>query len=61
MRIEFDTGEPDTDVVLGYVEAGMIMGELSLIDQAPRSANGYAETDVTARWLSAADFQELCA
>ena len=60
VRIEFDTGETDTDVVLSYLEPGMVMGEFSLLDKQPRSANAYAHTDVTTRWLSAAKFEALC-
>jgi acetaldehyde dehydrogenase / alcohol dehydrogenase len=59
VRIEFDTGEMDTELVLRYLEPGSIMGEFSLIDQEPRSTNAYAHTDVRARWFSTTDFNTL--
>lgn len=59
VRIEFDTGETDTDVVLRYLEPGAVMGEFSLVDDEPRSANAYAHTDVVARWLSTAKFEAI--
>ena len=61
VRIEFDTGETDTDVVLRYLEPGAVMGEFSLVDDEPRSANAYAHTDVVARWLPTLKFQAICA
>ncbi len=60
VRIEFDTGETDTDVVLRYLEPGSVMGEFSLVDDEPRSANAYAHTDVVARWLATAKFEAIC-
>lgn len=60
VRIEFDTGETNTDVVLRYLEPGAVMGEFSLVDDEPRSANAYAHTDVTARWLATAKFEAIC-
>jgi acyl-CoA reductase-like NAD-dependent aldehyde dehydrogenase len=60
VRIEFDTGETDTDVVLRYLEPGAVMGEFSLVDDEPRSANAYAHTDVVARWLPTRKFQAIC-
>ena len=60
VRIEFDTGEIDTEVVLSYLEPGAVLGEFTLVDHAPRSANAYAHTDVVTRWLSTQQFQALC-
>lgn len=59
VRVEVDTGETDTDVVLNYLEPGQVMGEFSLLDQQPRSASLFAHTDVKARWLSTDNFQAL--
>ncbi|MFH1940922.1 MAG: aldehyde dehydrogenase family protein [bacterium] len=59
VRVEYDTGETDTDVVLNYLEPGMVMGEFALIDHEPRSASLYAHTDVKARWLSLEKFERL--
>lgn len=59
VRVEYDTGELDTDVVLNYLEPGMVMGDFSLIDHQPRSASLYAHTDVKARWLSLENFETL--
>jgi len=61
VRVEFDTGELDTDVVLNYLESGSVMGDFSLIDHQPRSASLYAHTDVKARWLSLDKFEDLLA
>lgn len=60
VRLEIEIGEVDTDGVLGYLEPGDLLGEFSLLDEEPRSASAYAHTEVTARWLSAEDFRELC-
>ena len=59
VRVEFDTGETDTDVVLNYLEPGQVMGEFSLLDEQPRSASLFAHTDVTARWLSTKAFRSI--
>lgn len=59
VRVEFDTGELDTEVVLNYLEPGMVMGDFSLIDRQPRSASLFAHTDVKARWLSLENFEKL--
>ncbi|HEX6510230.1 MAG TPA: aldehyde dehydrogenase family protein, partial [Chloroflexota bacterium] len=49
----------DSDTTLGYIEAGGILGELSLLDRLPRSASAFAQTDVTARRISADDVDKL--
>lgn len=59
-RVELDTGETNTDVVLNYVDTGSIIGEFTLINEEPRSANVYAHTEVDARWLSSSHFREIC-
>jgi acyl-CoA reductase-like NAD-dependent aldehyde dehydrogenase len=61
VRIELDTGEIETDVVLHYLDPGMILGEFSLLDRKPRSTYAFAHTDVTARWLSTTNFEAICA
>ncbi|MCK5148962.1 aldehyde dehydrogenase family protein [bacterium] len=61
VRVEFDTGELDTDVVLNYLEPGMVMGEFSLLDHQPRSATLFAHTDVTAKKLTTEKFAGLLA
>lgn len=60
VRLEIETNETDSDAVLGYLEAGALLGEFSLIEDEPRSASAYAHTDVAARWLSTSDFRTLC-
>lgn len=60
VRLEVEVEEIDTEVVLGYLEPGMWLGEFSLIDEEPRSASAYAHTDVAARWLSTSTFRTLC-
>ena len=61
VRLEVEQPEIDTDGVLGYLEPGMFLGELSLLDRMPRSASAYAHTDVEARRLPAIAIQSLCA
>lgn len=51
----------DSEPTLGYIEAGGILGELSLLDRKPRSAGAYADTDVRARSISIADIEALLA
>ncbi len=60
VRLELDIGEIESDCVLGYIEPGGLLGEFALFDHRPRSASAYAHTDVTARWLSQADFERIC-
>src|SRR5512136_3140102 len=52
VRAEIRNTETDSDSVLSYVDAGTFIGEVSLLDGKPRSASVYAQTDVSARWLS---------
>lgn len=61
VRLEVEFPELDTESVLGYLDPGMILGELSLLDGQPRSASAYAETAVVARRLSTAVIDTLCA
>jgi acetaldehyde dehydrogenase/alcohol dehydrogenase len=60
IRLELQHAETDTDAVIGFLEAGMFLGEFSLLDGKPRSASAYAHTDVKARWLSKESFEEIC-
>src|SRR4051812_10750358 len=60
VRLEVEFPELDTESVLGYLEPGMILGELSLLDGQPRSASAYAETAVVARRLSTTAIDSLC-
>lgn len=52
VRLEVARPEVDSDGVLGFLEPGTILGELSLLDRQPRSASAYSHSDVTARRLS---------
>ncbi len=61
VRLEINIEEIQSDSVLGYLEPGMWLGEFSLVDGEPRSANAYAETDVKARFLSVDNFKGFCA
>jgi CRP-like cAMP-binding protein len=61
VRLEVEQPEIDTDGVLGYLEPGMFLGELSLLDRMPRSASAYAHTDVQVRRLPAIAIRSLCA
>jgi acyl-CoA reductase-like NAD-dependent aldehyde dehydrogenase len=60
VRLELKNVETDTDSVLGFLEAGMFLGEFSLLDGKPRSASAYADTDVKARWFSTESYEEVC-
>jgi len=60
VRLELKNVETDTDSVLGFLEAGMFLGEFSLLDGKPRSASAYADTDVKARWFSRESYEEVC-
>ena len=59
VRIELDQPEWDSDSVLAYLEAGSILGELSLLDGLPRSAGAYAQTHVCARRIATKDLENL--
>jgi acyl-CoA reductase-like NAD-dependent aldehyde dehydrogenase len=52
VRLELPHPELDTEGVLGYLAAGQLLGELSILDRLPRSATAYAETALRARKLS---------
>lgn len=60
VRVELYRMDTDSERVLCHLGAGSVIGEFSLLDDQPRSANVYAETDVVARWLSRADFEKMC-
>jgi acyl-CoA reductase-like NAD-dependent aldehyde dehydrogenase len=59
VRLEIDRPELDTEGVLGYLTSGSLLGELALLDGRPRSASAFAETDVAARFLPAAELAAL--
>jgi acetaldehyde dehydrogenase / alcohol dehydrogenase len=62
VRIELpDDGGPadHDDTVLGFLGPGSILGELSVLDQLPRSASAFAHTSVQARRISVAGLTVL--
>ena len=59
VRVELAEGRGGADTVLGYIEEGGLVGEMSLVGLPTRSASVHAETDVNLRWLSAARYAEL--
>jgi acetaldehyde dehydrogenase/alcohol dehydrogenase len=59
VRIEMDRSELDSEDVLGFLEAGAILGEISILDGMPRSASAFAHTDVTARRIDKEDLDQL--
>lgn len=59
VRIELDRSELDSDDVLGFLEAGSVFGEISILDGRPRSATAIAHTDVRARRLDKRDIEQL--
>ncbi|MDF2235337.1 aldehyde dehydrogenase family protein [Albimonas sp. CAU 1670] len=55
VRIELDAADRDPDEqdnVLAFLEPGTILGELSLLDELPRSASAVAQTDLRLRKVS---------
>ena len=52
VRVELERTELDSESVLTFLDEGAILGELSLLDQLPRSASAFAQTDVEARYIS---------
>jgi acyl-CoA reductase-like NAD-dependent aldehyde dehydrogenase len=59
VRIEMDRSELDSEDVLGFLEAGSILGEISILDGLPRSASAFAHTDVQARRLDKESLDRL--
>lgn len=59
VRLEVARPELDSDGVLGFLDPGSILGELSLLDRQPRSASAYANSKVTARRLSTDSIEQL--
>ncbi len=61
VRLEVARPELDSDGVLGFLDAGTILGELSLLDRQPRSASAYSHTAVSARRLAVESIDRLLA
>lgn len=59
IRLEVSTQEPDADAVLGFMEEGALVGELSLVDGSTRSAHAFAHTDVRLRVMSKEAYRQL--
>jgi len=60
VRVEVHSRETDSDSVLGFLEPGMFLGDVSLLDGQPIPASAYAHTDVAARWFAKQDLDCLC-
>ena len=60
VRLELQSAETDTDIVIGFLEQGSFLGEFSLLDSKPRSASAFAHTPVKARWFSRENYEEIC-
>ncbi len=60
IRIELRHMDTDSEAVLCHLGPGALLGEFSLVDDQPRSASAYAQTDSEVRWLSKSDFQGFC-
>ncbi len=58
VRVMADSGNQDL-LPLATIEAGELVGEMGVIDDAPRSATAIAEADTTARFLSREEFLGL--
>jgi acyl-CoA reductase-like NAD-dependent aldehyde dehydrogenase len=61
VRIELERQELDSEIVLGTLEPGSMLGELGFLDGMPRSASALAHTDVEARRISRDDVDRLAA
>ncbi|WP_370328040.1 aldehyde dehydrogenase family protein [Euzebya sp.] len=61
VRLEAPLDHLDTEVTLGYLEPGDVLGELSVLDAEPRSATAVAEGSVTGRWLTTAALDRMLA
>lgn len=59
VRVEFVDEKQERPSVLGYLYAGALVGEMSIIGQPIRSADVYAQTDVRLRWLSSKSYAGL--
>ncbi|MFB6274307.1 MAG: aldehyde dehydrogenase family protein [Salinibacter sp.] len=59
VRIELAYEEIDSQHVLEYLEAGDILGELSLLDDRPRSAGAIADTPTETRQVRRDDLERL--
>ncbi|MCC6557738.1 MAG: aldehyde dehydrogenase family protein [Polyangiaceae bacterium] len=61
VRLELPQVDFEGDRVLTYVEAGELLGELSMLDERPRSVSAYAHRDTRCRVLSRPALEALCA
>jgi len=59
VRVELSRASGEPPLVLGYISAGGVVGEMSLMGISTRTAGVCAESDVTVRWLSLDKFAEL--
>jgi acetaldehyde dehydrogenase/alcohol dehydrogenase len=61
-EVRLELGHPehvDTERVLGYLTSGWLLGEMALLDDMPRSASAFADTEVVAYRLSPAKLAEI--
>lgn len=58
-RVELAFGSSEAPVVLGFIGPGQLVGETSLFDSHKRSASVYAESNVSALWLSSGSYRTL--
>jgi CRP-like cAMP-binding protein len=60
VRLELEDRQTGTDTVLGILEPGSVLGELTLVDDKRYSASAYAVGHVRAHWLARQSFQNMC-
>jgi acyl-CoA reductase-like NAD-dependent aldehyde dehydrogenase len=60
VRVEVERPDFDSNGIVSFMGPGAVCGELGLLDGSPRSASVHAQTDVTARRLTADALGELC-
>src|SRR5689334_19396263 len=59
LRVSNNTGHPEDEPILAYLSEGSTFGEMSFLDNKPRTANVYAETDVEILQLNADDIDVM--
>jgi acyl-CoA reductase-like NAD-dependent aldehyde dehydrogenase len=59
VRVEPERGDVELDHESGFLDAGAVIGEISLLDGLPRPTSAFAHTDVRARRLHKEDLESL--
>ena len=57
--VRVELARPGTPLLLGQIPAGGVVGEMSLMSSARRTASVFADSDLRVRWLSLESFANL--